>query len=64
MNIVQLLITTVAAIGVIVIVLLAVIPSLLNYPAGRDKDEADRSAPTPSPLKPDDRGEDSIDLAA
>jgi hypothetical protein len=63
MNIVQLLITTVAAIGVIVIVLLAVIPSLLNYPAGRDKDEADRSAPTP--FKPDDRhGDDSIDLAA
>ncbi|MFL6046836.1 MAG: hypothetical protein ACJ72M_17215 [Propionibacteriaceae bacterium] len=63
MNIVQLLITTVAAIGVIVVVLLAVIPSLLNYPAGRDKDEADRSAATP--VKPDDRDDnDSVDLAA
>jgi hypothetical protein len=63
MNVVQLLITTVAAIGVIVIVLLAVIPSLLNYPAGRDNDEANRSAP--APLTPDDRhGDDSVDLAA
>lgn len=63
MNIVQLLITTVAAIGVIVVVLLAVIPSLLNYPAGRDKDEVDRSAATP--VKPDDRDDnDSVDLAA
>jgi hypothetical protein len=63
MNIVQLLITSVVIGGVCVIVLLAVIPSLLNYPQGRDKDESD--SPTPTPVKSDDRrGEDSIDLAA
>jgi hypothetical protein len=45
-----------------VIVLLAIIPSLLDYPRGRDKDESDPPAPTP--LKPDDHRNDSIDLAA
>jgi hypothetical protein len=59
MNTIQLLITGVAVvIGVIVIVLLAIIPSLLDYPRGRHKDESDTPAPTP--LKHDD----SIDLAA
>jgi hypothetical protein len=63
MNIIQLLITGVAVVvGVIVIVLLAIIPSLLDYPRGRDKDESDTPAPTP--LKPDDHHNDSIDLAA
>ena len=62
MNVIQLLITGVAVLGVIVIVLLAVIPSLLDYPRGRDQDESDPQAPTP--LKPDDRHGDSIDLAA
>jgi hypothetical protein len=62
MTIFQLLITVVAVIGVIVIVLLAIIPSLLDYPRGRDKDESDTPAPTP--LKPDDHRDDSIDLAA
>jgi hypothetical protein len=62
MNVIQLLITGVAIVGVIVIVLLAVIPSLLDYPRGRDQDGADPPAPTP--LKPDDRRGDSIDLAA
>ena len=63
MNIIQLLITGVAVVvGVIVIVLLAIIPSLLDYPQGRDKDESDTPAPTP--LKPDDHHDDSIDLAA
>ena len=64
MNIIQLLITGVAIIGVVVIVLLAIVPSLLEYPRGRDKDESDTSAPTP--LKPDDHsnGNDSVDLAA
>jgi hypothetical protein len=63
-NIIQLLITGVAIIGVIVIVLLAIVPSLLEYPRGRDKDESDTPAPTP--LKPDDHnnGSDSVDLAA
>ena len=63
MNIIQLLITSVVVGGVCVIVLLAVIPSLLNYPQGRDRDESD--SPAPTPVKPDDRrGDDSIDLAA
>ncbi len=62
MTIFQLLITVVAVVGVIVIVLLAIIPSLLDYPRGRDKDESDTPAPTP--LKPDDHHDHSIDLAA
>jgi hypothetical protein len=63
-NIIQLLITGVAMIGVIVIVLLAIVPSLLEYPRGRDKDESD--TPTPTSLRPDDHnnGNDSVDLAA
>jgi hypothetical protein len=62
MNITQLLITIIAVIGVIVIVLLAIIPSLLDYPRGHDKDESDPHAP--APIKPDDHRDDSIDLAA
>ena len=62
MTFVQLLITVVAVVGVIVFVLLAIIPSLLDYPRGRDKDESDTPAPTP--LKPDDHHDHSIDLAA
>jgi hypothetical protein len=62
MNIIQLLITGVAIVGVIVIVLLAIIPSLLDYPRGRDQDES--GPPTPTPLKPDDHRNDSMDLAA
>jgi hypothetical protein len=63
-TIIQLLITGVAIIGVIVIVLLAIVPSLLEYPRGRDKDESDTPAPTS--LKPDghNNGSDSVDLAA
>jgi hypothetical protein len=61
-NIIQLLITVVAVIGVIVIVLLAIIPSLLDLPGGHDKDELDPPAPTP--LKPDDHRDDSMNLAA
>jgi hypothetical protein len=62
MNVIQLLITGVAVVGVIVVVLLAIIPSLLDYPRGRDQDGSDPPAPTP--LKPDDHHDDSIDLAA
>ena len=62
MTIIQLLITTVAVIGVVVIVLLAIIPSLIDYPRGRDKDESDQPAPTP--LKPNDDHGGSINLAA
>jgi len=59
MTIIQLLMTV---IGVIVVVLLAIIPALLDYPRGRDKDESDPPAPTP--IKPDDHRDDSMDLAA
>jgi hypothetical protein len=62
MSIIQLLITGVAIVGVIVIGLLAIIPSLLDYPRGSDKDETDQPAPTP--ITPDDHRDDSIDLAA
>jgi hypothetical protein len=62
MTIIQFLITGVAIVGVVVIVLLAIIPSLLDYPQGRDKDDSD--TPTPTPLKPDDHRDDSMDLAA
>ena len=62
MTVIQLLIAVVAVIGVIVIVLLAIIPSLLDYPRGRDKDESDRPAATP--IKLDDHRDDSMNLAA
>jgi hypothetical protein len=62
MSLIQLLITVSAVVGVIVVVLLAIIPSLLDYPRGRDKDESDPPAPTP--IKPDDHRDDSINLAA
>ena len=60
MNIIQLLITGVVIVGIVVIGLLAVIPSLLDYPRGRDQDESEPAAPTP--VKPDDHR--NIDLAA
>ena len=62
MTIIQLLITVIAVVGIVVIVMLAIIPSLLDYPGGRDKDESDTPAPTP--LKPDDHHNNSVDLAA
>jgi hypothetical protein len=62
MTIIQLLIAVIAFVGVVVIVMLAIIPALLDYPRGRDKAESD--APAPTPLKPDDHHNDSIDLAA
>jgi len=62
MSLIQLLITVSAVVGVIVVVLLAIIPSLLDYPRGRDKDESDPPAPTP--IKPDDHRDDSMNLAA
>jgi hypothetical protein len=61
-TIIQLLITIAAVLGVIVIVLLAIIPSLLDYPRGRDKDESDPPAPTP--IKPDNHRDNSMNLAA
>jgi hypothetical protein len=62
MTIIQLVMTVIAAIGVIVVVLLAIIPSFLDYPRGRDKDESD--PPAPAPVKPDDYRDDSMNLAA
>jgi hypothetical protein len=62
MSIIQLLIAVIALVGVVVIVMLAIIPALLDYPRGRDKDESD--TPAPNPLKRDDHHDDSIDLAA
>ena len=51
MDIIQLLITVGAVAGIIVIGLLAIVPSLLDYPRGLDKDEPDMPAPTaPTPL--------------
>jgi hypothetical protein len=47
MDIIQLLITAGAVVGIIVIGLLAIVPSLLDYPRGLDKDEPDMPAPTP-----------------
>ena len=61
MNIIQLLITSVVIVGTVVIGLLAIVPSLINYPRGRDHDESDPRAQTL--VKPDDH-QDSIDLAA
>jgi len=60
MTIIQLLITGIAIAGVIVIVMLAIIPSLLEYPQGRDKDDT----PAPTPLKPDYHHDDTMGLAA
>ena len=47
MDIIQFLITVGALVGVIVIGLLAIVPSLLDYPRGLDKDEPDMPAPNP-----------------
>jgi hypothetical protein len=63
MTFVQLLITGIAIAGVVMIGLLAIIPALLEYPEGRDKDESD--LPPPTPLKPDNRdSKGSAGLAA
>ena len=50
MDITQLLITVGAVAGIIIIGLLAVVPSLLDYPQGHDRNEP--SSPTPTPLNP------------
>ena len=63
MNMIQLLITGVAIVGVIVIGLLAIIPSLLDYPRGSDKDKDEADPPARTPLKPDGHDRD-VDLAA
>jgi hypothetical protein len=63
MTFVQLLITGIVIAGVVMIGLLAVIPALLEYPEGRDKDRSE--LPPPTPLKPDNRdNKGSAGLAA
>jgi hypothetical protein len=47
MNLIQLVITVGAVIGIVVVGLLAIIPSLLDLPRGHDHDEPDLPAPTP-----------------
>jgi hypothetical protein len=53
MDITQLLITVGAVAGIIIIGLLAIVPSLLNYPQGHDRNET--SLPTPTPFHPSGR---------
>lgn len=65
MNLIQLLITGGAIVGIIVVGCLAIIPSLLDLPQGHDHDEPD--VPAPTPLRPSHRRRprhDSVDLAA
>jgi hypothetical protein len=61
MDIVQLLITIGAVIGVVLIGLLAVVPSLLDRPEGPDR--ADPDEPRRVPPK-DHPGKNGVDLAA
>jgi hypothetical protein len=63
MTFVQLLIAGIVIAGIVMIGLLAIIPSMLEYPEGRDQDESELPAPTP--LKPDNRdNKGSTGLAA
>jgi hypothetical protein len=73
MNLTQLLITGGAVVGIIVIGLLAIIPSLLDYPPrfgrsnpplGRDQDDPDLPAPPTTPNQHRRRHRDHLDLAA
>ena len=59
MDITQLLITVGAVVGIILIGLLAIIPNVLDRPAGRDQAEP---APTPPPAEK--RPKNGVDLAA
>ena len=47
MTFVQLLIAGIVIAGVVMIGLLAIIPALLEYPEGRDKNESELPPPTP-----------------
>ena len=73
MNLTQLLVTAGAVVGIIVIGLLAIIPSLLDYPPrfgrsnpplGRDQDDPDLPAPPTTPHQHRRRHRDHLDLAA
>ena len=61
MDIVQLLITIGAVIGVVLVGLLAVIPSLLDRPGGSDRVDPDEPSRRPPKDLP---GKDGVDLAA
>lgn len=61
MNIVQLLIAIGAIVGVVLVGLLAVIPSLLDRPAGADRVDPEEPSRTPPQDRP---GKSGVDLAA
>ncbi|HZA71283.1 MAG TPA: hypothetical protein VE476_00055 [Propionibacteriaceae bacterium] len=61
MDIFQLLITIGAVIGVVLVGLLAIVPSLLDRPAGRDRTDPDEPSRTPPSDHP---GKNGVDLAA
>ena len=61
MDIVQLLITIGAVIGVVLVGLLAVVPSLLDRPAGSDRADPDEPSRTPPNDHP---GKNGVHLAA
>jgi hypothetical protein len=64
MTFVQLLIAGIVIAGIVMIGMLAIIPSMLEYPEGRDKDD-ESELPPPTPLKPDNRdNKGSTGLAA
>jgi hypothetical protein len=61
MELQQLLITIGAIVGVVLIGLLAVIPSLLDRPGGPDRADPDEPSRTPPKDRP---GQNGVDLAA
>ena len=61
MDIVQVLITIGAVIGVVLVGLLAVVPSLLDRPGGSDRVDPDEPSRTPPNDHP---GKNGVDLAA
>ena len=63
MDIFQLLMTVGALVGVVLVGLLAVVPSLLDRPGGPDRVDPDEPSRTPPPPK-DRPGKNGVDLAA
>jgi hypothetical protein len=61
MDIVQLLVTVGVILGVILVGLLAVVPSLLDRPGGSDRSDPDEPSRTPPKDLP---GKNGVDLAA
>jgi hypothetical protein len=62
MDISALLLTIGAVLGIVLIGLLAVVPSLLDRPAGSDRVDPDEPSRTPPPM--DLPGKNGVDLAA